>query len=42
VLPANKRLESSQGESALEILKKRYAMGEINKEEYENIKRDIL
>ncbi len=29
-------------ESALEILKKRYARGEVSKEEYEEKKRDLL
>jgi putative membrane protein len=33
---------TSSGESALEILKKRYARGEINKEEFEEKKRDLL
>ena len=32
---------SAHEDSALEILKKRYARGEVNKEEYERIKRDI-
>ena len=33
--------ESSGSESPLEILKKRYAKGEISKEEYEEMKRDL-
>ncbi len=30
-----------QGESPFDILKKRYSRGEITKEEYEGIKRDL-
>jgi len=33
---------ASQSESALEILKKRYARGEINKAEYEEKKKDLV
>ncbi len=34
--------DSSKAESALEVLKKRYARGEINKEEYEEKKKDLV
>ncbi len=33
---------SSNGDSAIEILKKRYARGEISKEEFEERKKNLL
>jgi len=33
---------SKHGDSAIDILDKRYAKGEITKEEYDEMKRDIL
>ncbi|MDP2954468.1 MAG: SHOCT domain-containing protein [Chloroflexota bacterium] len=34
--------DSSHADSALEVLKKRYARGEISKEEYEERKKDLV
>ncbi len=40
-LSGSRGSDSSRADSALEVLKKRYARGEINKEEYEEKKKDI-
>ena len=37
-----RRCDTSTTESALEVLKRRYAQGEIKKREYEEKKRDLL
>ena len=39
--PSGSDSSSNRPESALEVLKRRYARGEINKEEYEEKKRDL-
>jgi len=41
IILSGKRHETKPEETALDILKKRYAKGEISKEEFERIKQDI-
>ena len=40
-LSAPRGSDSSKADSALDVLKRRYARGEINKEEYEEKKKDL-
>jgi putative membrane protein len=42
VVSSRKRERGSGGDSPLETLKSRYARGEINKEEFEEKKKDLL
>jgi putative membrane protein len=42
VRPPGDGSSGRNGDTALDILKKRYARGEITKEEYEQIKKDIV
>lgn len=41
LIGGSSRSESATGNRALEILKERYARGEINKDEFEQKKRDL-
>ncbi len=41
-LSGSRGSDSSKADSALEVLKRRYARGEINKEEYEEKKKDLI
>jgi len=42
IVRQNKKSPQGDAGDALEILKKRYARGEINKEEFEQKKKDLL
>lgn len=42
IIQQNKSVEQKHVENPLEILKKRYARGEINQEEFEQKKKDLL
>jgi putative membrane protein len=40
--PGRRATSAQETESALDILNKRYARGELSKQEYEDMRRDIL
>ncbi|MCK4644893.1 MAG: SHOCT domain-containing protein [Candidatus Aminicenantes bacterium] len=42
IVQSNKLAESGIGDSSLEILKRRYVQGEIDKQEFEQKKKDLL
>ncbi|MBI5025982.1 MAG: SHOCT domain-containing protein [Nitrospirae bacterium] len=41
ILVSGRKKKGTYGESPLHIIKRRYAKGEITKEEFENMKRDL-